>query len=563
MKPEDSETRFIAYEIYENHAMHLRAAPISRPWMDATQKSFAYRCLPMTIANQAGWTIANPRNFTALWNGGGKCEDTVFSFTDGPPDERISCIFGHGIITFNMPFLFRTPLEISLWVKGPSNWPKHGLSPLEGLVETDWTSASFTMNWKITRPNEVVRFDRGEPCCMVVPFPRGWLEKFQPSIQPLASNSVIATEYARWSGDRDAFHERIAAGDEAAISVGWQKDYFHGKDPGTDKCPTLHQTKLVLREFSREKPLSNGVHESSTKMKDTPISNGCPVSTVGSHTDLRKLNWLASYPKSGNTWVRAFLAAYAFDTQGPIELTQLNQVSRSESKFDMFTAIAGKSREQLVRLDVDSLRYAVQERLAKTISKKCVIKTHNAYSRSNGFTLICREFTRRALYIIRNPLDIADSLADHANVSIDSAIDWMNDRNHRLGGPNSKLVMQYVESWSQHVQSWTSQRDFPLLVVRYEDLKSAPKMAFEQIIRFLEWDFDEARLERAISRSDFKSLQNAESQTGFDEKTLVATSGRFFRRGESGAWSKILNAKQIASIIEHHHATMKAFGYPA
>ena len=486
MKPEESDIPIIAYEIYPNHGMSLRAAPISRPWMDATQKSFAYRCLPMTIANQAGWMIANPRNFTALWNGGGRSEDTVFSFIDGPTDERIGCIFGHGIITFNMPFLFRTPPEISLWVKGPSNWPKQSLFPLEGLVETDWTSASFTMNWKITRPNEVVRFDRGEPCCMVVPFPRGWLEKFQPSIQPLASNSVIATEYARWSADRDAFQERVASGDEAAIRVGWQKDYFHGKDPGTDKCPTLHQTKLVLREFNREEPSSNEAHESATKLKTPPLSNGCPVASVAKNIDLRKLNWLASYPKSGNTWIRAFLAAYAFDTKGPIELTQLNQVSRSESRFDMFTAIAGKSREQLVRLDVDSLRYAVQEQLAKTIPKQCVIKTHNSYAKSNGFCLICPEFTRRGIYIIRNPLDIADSLADHANVSIDGAIHWMNDRNHQLGGPNSKLVMQYVESWSQHVQSWTSQRDFPLLVVRYEDLKSAPMIAFEQIIRYLE-----------------------------------------------------------------------------
>ena len=250
--PEEETNSLIAYEIYPNSGMHLLAAPIARQWMDATQKRFAYRCLPLTIANQAGWMIASPRSFTAMWNGGERLSDTVFSFTDGAPDSRISCIFGHGVVTFNMPYLFRTPPGVNLWVKGPTNWPKHGLHALEGIVETDWTAATFTMNWKITAPNTLVRFERGEPCCMILPQPRGFIERFHPSLRELAGNAELAAEFAHWSRERTGYQERVAMGDPEAIRQGWQKDYFHGKDPGDSESFAEHQTKLRIREFEKE-----------------------------------------------------------------------------------------------------------------------------------------------------------------------------------------------------------------------------------------------------------------------------------------------------------------------
>ena len=103
------------------------------------------------------------------------------------------------MITFNLPFLFRTPRDINLWVKGPTNWPKDGVTALEGLVESDWTSASFTMNWKITRPNQLVRFERGEPICMVLPYPRHYLERFEPAQLPLAADKDVHDAYVQWS----------------------------------------------------------------------------------------------------------------------------------------------------------------------------------------------------------------------------------------------------------------------------------------------------------------------------------------------------------------------------
>lgn len=248
---EEKSREFIAYEIHQSVDMPLVPAPISRPWMDETPQRFAYRCLPLTIANQAGWIISNPSSFCARWNGGLERKDTVLVFDQTPPDGRISSLFGSGTITFNMPYLFRTPKDVNLWVKGPTNWPKHGACPLEGIVETDWTCATFTMNWKLTKPDEMVRFERGEPICMIVPIPRYLLSELHPKKLPLADSSKEHDGFYRWSHDRDEFHRKIETGDRETIKQGWQRDYFQGRDPGTEAYPE-HQTKLKVCPFENE-----------------------------------------------------------------------------------------------------------------------------------------------------------------------------------------------------------------------------------------------------------------------------------------------------------------------
>ncbi|MBC8356669.1 MAG: sulfotransferase domain-containing protein [Planctomycetes bacterium] len=244
-----SDARITAYEIYPQTEMPLTSAPINRQWMDDTEQRYAYRCLPLTLANQAGWVIANPTGFTVYWNGGPGPKDVILTFDNDRPEKRISGLFGHGVVTFNMPYLFRTPENINLWVKGPTNSPKDGIHALEGIVETDWTVASFTMNWKLTRANHVIRFEAGEPICMVVPFPRGLIDSLSPHKQSLDSAPEVAQAYRRWSADRDEFHRLIASGDVQAIGRGWQKDYFQGRDPGRERFDT-HQTKLIVRPFA-------------------------------------------------------------------------------------------------------------------------------------------------------------------------------------------------------------------------------------------------------------------------------------------------------------------------
>src|SRR5207247_976242 len=184
--PPDQHQPFIAYELYSDQRYVLEPAPIAREWMDKAHLRFPYRCLPLAIANQCGWILRCPTGFRAYWYGGAAKEDVEIRF-DGPPDNRILSHFGAGTITFTVPFLFRTPPDINLWVKGPSNWIKDGIQPLEGIVETDWLVSTFTMNWKMTRTNEWVRFEAGEPFCMLVPVPRGLVEGLVPRRMPLAA----------------------------------------------------------------------------------------------------------------------------------------------------------------------------------------------------------------------------------------------------------------------------------------------------------------------------------------------------------------------------------------
>lgn len=240
----------IAYQIHDHATMALEAAAVERDWMSNTHMRYPYRCLPLNIANQNGWVVTCPSDIRVYWYGGDGPKDLEIRF-DGPPDPSISSHFGVGVLTFSIPYLFRTPEGINLWVKGPANSPKDGICPLEGVVETDWASSTFTMNWKVTRPNEWIAFKRHEPICMLVPVPRGLAEAFLPQLKPLASDPELLAKYQAWEASRRGFLDGLRTLDPETLKRGWQKDYFQGK---TAEGGTFdgHQTRLNVRPFERE-----------------------------------------------------------------------------------------------------------------------------------------------------------------------------------------------------------------------------------------------------------------------------------------------------------------------
>jgi len=244
--PSDS-TDFIAYGIHPNTTAPIEPAPIARDWMDRAHLRHPYRCLPLVIANQSGWVLRSPAPFRAYWYGGPLKEDVELQF-DGAPDNRIVSHFGSGVITFTVPYLFRTPPGINLWVKGPANWVKDGVQPLEGVVEADWLASTFTMNWKITRVSEWVRFEKDEPFCMLVPVPRGLAETLVPRREELSGNPELHKQYLTWEKSRSGFLTDLGDRDPNAIKQGWQKDYFQGRTQDGREF-TAHQTKLNLRDF--------------------------------------------------------------------------------------------------------------------------------------------------------------------------------------------------------------------------------------------------------------------------------------------------------------------------
>jgi hypothetical protein len=271
----EKQRRLYAYELHQAADMPLSTAPIDRVWMDAAPQRAPYRCLPLAIANQAGWWIPCPVSFTAVWDGGLGKENVQITFlspaertgwtdlfapitvsADQPSpvvhnDTRISSHFGNGVVTFSIPYLFRTPPGINLWVKGPTNYIKDGVQPLEGVVETDWLSATFTMNWKLTRPHHLVRFERGEPICMIVPVPRGLAEQLEPVYVPLDANPEMASEYREWEKSRSTFNADLARLNPDAVKRGWQRDYMQGRTI-SGKEAQGHQTRLHLREFTHD-----------------------------------------------------------------------------------------------------------------------------------------------------------------------------------------------------------------------------------------------------------------------------------------------------------------------
>ena len=228
----------------------IRPAPATRAWMDDTPESFAYRCLPLNIANAHGWEVLSPCAFDAIWNGETGVEGVTIRPDGGAQPERLPVsLFGQGVVTFHMEGIFRTPEGWNLWVGGSPNRAKDGISPLTGIVETDWSPFTFTMNWRFTRPGQWIRFEALEPICFLFPVQRAAIEDFAPKFEPLDADPATMERFRAWSRARDEFHRSMAANPPAAPADRWQKHYYRGVDTRGECLAMDHRTKLRLKRF--------------------------------------------------------------------------------------------------------------------------------------------------------------------------------------------------------------------------------------------------------------------------------------------------------------------------
>lgn len=237
----------IFYRIHDK-PVKVRPGSTARNWMDLTDQSFAYRCLPLTIANACGWELLLPCDVEAEWNGGRELSDlTVTVNADELANGRVAAShFGHGIITFHTGFVIRTQAGTATLVRGAPNWPRPGISPLEGIVETDWLNFSFTMNWVFTAPGRV-RFQAGEPFCFLMPVDLAAMESMEPQIRPIDEAPDVAAGFREWADLRKDFNKRLAAHDPQAVKDRWQKWYTRGVLPTGEAAPATHRSKLTLR----------------------------------------------------------------------------------------------------------------------------------------------------------------------------------------------------------------------------------------------------------------------------------------------------------------------------
>lgn len=246
----DTEVPLVAYGIRDvGPTLPLVTAPTKRRWMDMSSGRRAYFCLPMVLANQAGWFMLNTHTFKVRWSGGESVDALeIFYLTGRRPFPAVSS-FGNGILTIHIPYVFRTPPGYDLLVRGPANCPKDGAHPLEGLVETDWSAATFTMNWQITRPHHTVLFEEHEPISMIVPQRRGALENFRPELRPIEADEEVSRRHSEWARSR---HRFIGATRAHPVDVDasrmWERHYYRGTSvDGTEAAE--HQRSLRLRPF--------------------------------------------------------------------------------------------------------------------------------------------------------------------------------------------------------------------------------------------------------------------------------------------------------------------------
>lgn len=251
----------IAYRTNKDHDVPIVPASMRRQWMTEETQGHAYHCLPLNIANQAGWFLLNPYTFTVTWYGVRNQGGLTIEFEDQTNPKQWAFAqshFGDGILTFRPPYLFRTSAGYNLHVRGPVNEPREGIQALEGIVETDWANQLFTMNWKITRPNYPITFRRGDSFCMIVPTRRDAIEQFEADVRDIESNPVLHTSYQHYVNQRRDDYARHAAEQQQAEASGKKvrtsigHHYLHGETSEGNVLIDDHRTALELDHFRDE-----------------------------------------------------------------------------------------------------------------------------------------------------------------------------------------------------------------------------------------------------------------------------------------------------------------------
>ena len=275
-------------------------------------------------------------------------------------------------------------------------------------------------------------------------------------------------------------------------------------------------------------------------------------------SDLRRVIWLASYPKSGNTWTRVFLANYLMNSDKPVPISEIHRFGLGDSISKMYRMVGG---DQFDARDIAlTLRLRPHVLRAVVANKADVnfVKTHNRRGDYLGTDLIPAELTRSAIYIIRNPLDTVLSYAKHFNVDLNQATDALC-RDDTIAAPNDSSTIQFLSSWATHVTSWTGFATYPICVVRYEDMLTDPEHAFTKMLKLIGIPVDQNRLKKSIRFASFKELKKQEEKQGFEEKP--EKSETFFRSGKSGNWKKELPEALRDKIIAANGEVMKKYGY--
>jgi len=279
---------------------------------------------------------------------------------------------------------------------------------------------------------------------------------------------------------------------------------------------------------------------------------------------MKRIFWLASYPKSGNTWLRLFLNNLLHDNEEPVDINDMplsNTIASAREPLDQMISLESG---ELFAHEIDQLRPAMYEAWSNNSTCKLYCKCHDAYTwNSNGEPLLSSRATRGALYLVRNPLDVVVSYAHHNNCNIDKAIRQMANTHHGLANSHTgqyKQLRQRLLSWSGHVHSWQNAVRIPVHTMRYEDMQLDTINTFTKATRFLQLDNNQADIEQALEACRFDKLREQEVRSKRFRETPAGAKA-FFRKGLVGSWRESLTDNQVCSIIDTHGSVMYLLGY--
>lgn len=267
--------------------------------------------------------------------------------------------------------------------------------------------------------------------------------------------------------------------------------------------------------------------------------------------------WLASYPKSGNTWVRIFLENLFRDAVRPVSINELGVAGFGDARIALYERFAGKPLAALDDAALHALRGPIQRYLADQ-GETSLVKTHNMLYAYEGRPLIHLECTAGAVYIVRNVFDVTVSIARHFDHPVADAVDAVCSPAFRIRTTKS-AIFQILGRWSDHYRSWTGVPGFKPLVLRYEDMRSKPLKAFGSVVRHLKLPASQERIARAVRFSSFDEVSRQEREAGFRER--ARDDHTFFHSGRVGGWRQHLSPDQVGRLIDVHGDVLSELGY--
>lgn len=267
------------------------------------------------------------------------------------------------------------------------------------------------------------------------------------------------------------------------------------------------------------------------------------------------LVWLASYPKSGNTWMRVLLANLLAGKEQPVNINHLSEPETLMGNW-RFSDDMLVDPDLLHWQELEQMRPLHCDFVANSTAFPFFCKTHDHFRGVLGRPILGTR-ARGALYILRDPRDVAVSLSHHANLPLDAVIAQMGDP--FFSGGNYKQLRYLLGDWAGHVSQWTGQRLVKTKVVRYEDLRKDAVGILCEIVAFLDGKATRAEIERAVAYSSLDELQRQETSSGFRESQPGQK--RFFRSGHVGGWRAVLTPQQVRAIEKQCAAVMAEWSY--